>query len=146
MHVSAHAALTFAWILPYLVIGTASAHPTFLFSFLTGSASSLPPRQNWFHLCYHSLSLLSGPFQRSAQAITAVRWVLLGLRRHAGVTLFRRSRIYSRMSFSVLQDPRSSVCSSWSKSMPEWLDRAAAPRYCPTLWSSVSAIFRWRPH
>ena len=71
------------------VLGTASAHPTFLFSFLTGSASSLPPRQNWFHVCYHSLSLLSIPLKQSAQAITAVRWVILSLRHHAGVPLFR---------------------------------------------------------
>src|SRR5260221_10598887 len=89
MYLSAHTALTFAWILRYSVLGTASAHPTFLFSFLTGSASSLPPRQNWFHVCYHSLSLLSIPLKQSAQAITAVRWVILSLRHHAGVPLFR---------------------------------------------------------
>jgi hypothetical protein len=32
------------------------------------------PRQNWFHLCYHSLSLLLVLFKPSAQAITAVCW------------------------------------------------------------------------
>src|SRR5258708_2494274 len=89
MYLSAHTALTFAWILRYSVLGIASAHPTFLFSFLTGSASSLPPRQNGFHVCSHRLSLLSVLFQQSAPAITAVRWVLLSLRHHAGVTLFR---------------------------------------------------------
>ncbi len=59
-------------ILPSSVIGTASAYATFLFSFLTGSAS---------------LSLLLVLFKQSAQAITVVCWVILSLHHHAGVIL-----------------------------------------------------------
>lgn len=47
----------------------------FPFRVLTGSASSLPPRQNWFHECCHRFSLLSVLPKQSAQAITAIRWV-----------------------------------------------------------------------
>ena len=48
------------------------------------------------------------------------------------------------MSFRVLQGTRSSVCTSRSESMPDRLDRGVAPPYPSTIWSSVSAIFRWR--
>src|SRR5438270_9212649 len=50
------------------------------------------------------------------------------------------------MSFNVLQVTRLSVCTSRNESMPDRLDRVIAPRYRPTIWTSVSVIFRWRPH
>ena len=46
----------------------------------------------------------------------------------------------------MLQATRSSVCTSRSERMPDRLDRVIAPPYHSTVWSSVSAIFRWRRH
>jgi hypothetical protein len=45
-----------------------------------------PPDRTGFTCVTTSLSLLSVPLRRSAQAITAIRWVLLSLRHHAGMT------------------------------------------------------------
>ncbi|GAC1306146.1 MAG: hypothetical protein NVSMB27_44640 [Ktedonobacteraceae bacterium] len=44
----------------------------------------------------------------------------------------------------MLQVFRSSLFSR-KESLPEGLDRGAEIQYFPIFWSSVSAIFRWRP-
>src|SRR5438105_13692240 len=85
MHVSAHTALPFAWILVYSVSRQHQHTPLFLSHFLSGSASMLPPKQRWFRLSCLRLSDLAVPLKRSSEAITAVRRVIPCLRHHAGI-------------------------------------------------------------
>ena len=59
--------------------------PFSLIDVLSGSASPLPPKQGWFRHSYLRLSPVLGPHGRSAPAITAVHWVLLGLRRQCRI-------------------------------------------------------------
>src|SRR5215469_7967872 len=105
VRLSPHTALTFPWVLTYSVVGTASAPPTFPFRLITGSASSLPPRQVGFGGSCLSFIPLPGPLAGSAQAIAAVRRVILSLREHAGLPLFRSSRIYRGVSYDTLRAP-----------------------------------------
>jgi hypothetical protein len=145
VRVSPHTALTFPCVLTYSVVGTASAHPTFPFRLLTGSASSLPPRQVRFRGSSLSFILLPVPLTGSALAITAVRRVILSLRDHAGITLFRSSRIYSGVSYDVCRAPVRPVSLPIER-MPAGMDSQAAETCLGTCWSGVSAIFRQRPN
>ncbi len=144
MRLSPHTALTFPWVLTDSVVGTASAHPTFPFRLLTGSTSSLPPRQVRFRESCLSFILLPVPLTGSAQAITAVHRVILSLRDHADITLFRSSRIYSGVSYDVCRAPVRPVPLP-REGMPAGMDSQAATTCLVTCWSGVSAIFRQRP-
>ena len=75
-------------------------------------AATLPPRQGRFCKHYSLLIPLPVPACWSAASITDLHRVIWWLRNHAGVLLFRLSRIYSGMRYNVLQGTRSPRCSS----------------------------------
>src|SRR5215467_11075346 len=65
-------------------------------------ATTLPPRQGRFCKSYLCLSLCRYQSSWSAVSITDLHRVIWWLRDHAGVLLFRSSRIYSGVRYDVL--------------------------------------------
>ncbi len=116
--------------------------PFSLLDVLSGSASPLPPEQGWFRHSYLRLSPMLGPPRRSASAITAAHWVLLGLRTHAGLaTCLGHPAFPAEMRFDVLKASRSSfillverVCQRrWLKSHLTFTTLGAEPNVCSHL-------------
>jgi len=86
-----------------------------------------------------------GTPEGSAPAITAVRRVIPCLRNHVGITPCLGHPAFSaELRCSVLQVFRSSLFPR-NEGLPEELDRGKEMQNPSIFWSSVSAIFRWRP-
>src|SRR6266481_3806355 len=112
----------------------------------TFQRTRLSPEQEvivlWFRHSYLRLSPMLGPPRRSASAITAAHWVLLGLRTHAGLaTCLGHPAFPAEMRFDVLKASRSSfillverVCQRrWLKSHLTFTTLGAEPNVCSHL-------------
>jgi hypothetical protein len=119
-----------------------TSHTPFLAS--PGSASPLPPTHGWFRVSYPLLSPCRYPkgvctshYSRTLSNIgPRVPMQDCSCLGHPAFSAGRRSRVLQVFRLSLF--PR-------SEGLPEELDRGEEMPYRSIFWSSVSAIFRWRP-